>query len=106
MNPGQLTRFRGRVQTELESLFPTTVRVGASADLAAARWTRSTGGTTELAGILPSCDVAFRIRRTLLAGITITPERTLVVEGAKTYRVLKVRDAIGDPALMLECKEA
>jgi hypothetical protein len=108
ISPAQLAQRRAQATRMVEQSFPTKLSIGGHADLPAARWSSSSGGTSELAGLLPTCDRVFRIRLDVLAAhsIKLVPERTTVIENGVTYRIERVRSANGDPALLLECKAA
>lgn len=105
ISAAQLAQRRTQATRLIETAFPTTITIAGGSPIAAARWSAGSGGDSELAGILPTADVAFRVRRELLTSTPIIPERTTLVEtNGGTYRVERVRDALGDPAIVLECK--
>lgn len=90
----------------IEQTFLTSLLI-AGHTVPAARFKSVTGTTAELSGLLSDCDVSWRIRRDAIpAGVTLTPERTIISEGGKTYRVAKIHDPVGDPCLTVEAKES
>lgn len=100
----QIAQRRLQATQLVETAFATTITIGAHADLPAARWTHTTGADPEMAGLLGTHDIIFRVRTEVLTGITIEAERTIITEAGKNYRVKLVRSALGDPALVLACK--
>lgn len=106
MNAGQLSRLRSWATRQIERAFPVDIVVSGHS-IPAARFKLVTGGSSELSGLMADCDASWRIRREVIpTGVAIVPERTIVVEGGKSYRVSKVHDSVGDPALVVEGKEA
>ena len=106
MGATQLARLRARASATIEKTFPTSITIAGHV-IPAARFKATAAVTNELTGLLPDCDISWRIRREVIpAGVVIRPERTLVVEGEKTYRVAKVHDPVGDPCITVEGKEA
>ncbi len=106
ISAAQAARFRQAGTRAIEEAFPTTIRIGTGAEIAAARWSNSVGGAMELPGVLATYDTAFRVRRELIVGgvAAIHPERTRITEDGKVFRVERVREAKGDDAVVLECK--
>lgn len=106
ISSGQLLRFRAKATTALEQAFPTKIKIDGGAEIDAARWSGSSGVDPEMAGLLPTFDVSFRVRRALIEGgvDAVKIQRTKIEEDGKTYRVERVRDARGDLAVVLECK--
>lgn len=102
----QLANLRQRATEQIEEVFPTTISIGAHANLPAARWSQGGSAGSELAGLLATYDLAIRVRLDVLTGIPVIPERTTIIEDGKTYRVERIRSAKGDPAIILECKAA
>jgi len=106
MSPGQLARLRSRAAAAIEKVFLTSITIGTHT-IPAARFKATQAVANELTGLMPDCDVSWRIRRDVIpTGVTIRPERTTIVEGEKTYRVAKVHDPVGDPCIVVEAKEA
>lgn len=101
-----LARFRSRASAVISATFPTVIAIGDRVDIPAARWTLTRSKTNELAGLLPTPDVAIRVARAAIAGITITEGRTTLTEDDLTMRVNRIRDAKGDPGIVLECEAA
>lgn len=102
----QLARLRARAAATIEKTFLTSIVI-AGHTIPAARFKSTQAVTNELSGLLADSDISWRIRRDAIpAGVTIRPERTIVSEGDKTYRVAKVHDPVGDPCITVEGKEA
>ena len=100
----QLARFRSLASTVISATFPTIIAIGDRVDIPAARWSLTRGVESELAGLMPSPDVAIRVERAAIAGLTMTEGRTTLIEDGREMRVSRVRDAKGDPGIVLECK--
>lgn len=104
ISQAQLTQRRASASAAIQEVFATTITIGPHADLPAARWGSAKSAAGELAGFLATYDLAIRVDRAVLTGIPIVPERTQLTEGGKNYRVERIREAKGDPGLILECK--
>lgn len=101
-----LANIRAKAARTIEDVFAVEISIG-DAVIPAARSRATQGGTNELAGVLSDLSVGYRIRREAIPGGTvITPKTTIIVEGDRRYRVQKVHDTVGDPALYVECEEA
>lgn len=104
ISQAQLRQRREQLTREIEAFCPTTITIGAHADIKASRWSASSSAALQLAGFLPTTDLVVRIRRTLLAGITIKLEHTTFIEEGKQYRFERARDLKDDPCIVYECK--
>jgi hypothetical protein len=108
MSPQTLVNIRNRASLQIEGAFQTAISIQgmeAGVTIPASRFHSQDAVTDELAGLLASYDAAYRVRRCVIpAGIEINPGRTTLVENGNSYRIEKVRDANGDPCLVLQCK--
>lgn len=104
ISSAQLSNLRARASSILAATFPTVIAIGDRTDIPAARWSLARSAEHELAGLLPSPDVAIRVERAAIEGLTITEGRTKLIEDGREMRVQRIRDAKGDPGLVLECK--
>lgn len=106
VSPRQLANFRARASAMLAATFPTAITIGERVDIPAARWSLTRGERPELAGLMPTSVIAIRVERAAIAGLNIVEGRTQLVEDGRHFRINQVRDAKGDPALVLECTAA
>ncbi len=97
--------FMAEATQFIEGLLPTVLTFDDDdTSIVGARWSSAKSAEGELSGLLPSRDISFRVRRELLAGIALVCETTTITEGGVSYRLTRIREAQGDPALVLECK--
>ena len=99
----QLAGVRARASAIIAATFPTTFSIGERVEIPAARWSLARSEKSELSGLLPTSSVAFRVDREALTGITLTEGVTRLTEDGRDFRITQVRDAKGDPGLVLEC---
>lgn len=102
----QLGALRAKASAVLGGTFPTVIAIGDRVDIPAARWGNVRSEKSELAGLMPTSAAAFRVERVALAGLAIEEGITRLVEDGRHFRVSQVRDAKGDPGLVLECTAA
>jgi hypothetical protein len=103
ISPTQLNSFRKLASRIIAQTFPTELTIHGHAPFPAARWGSTSSASPELAGLFTGCDIVFRIERTDIP-VEIKAEKTQVSELGKTYRVEQIRDALGDPAIVIGCK--
>jgi hypothetical protein len=99
----QLARRRASAARAIAAAFATVIRIEDGPEIEAARWNASTSAGAEGAGLLPVADVSFRIPRNVAADYTLRSEVTRITEGEVTFRLMRTREAVGDPWLVLEC---
>jgi len=105
----QLAQRREWANRTLAATFPTTITIGNHANIPAARWGAARAAANQPLGlILPTVDLTIRVGREELTNrnITIVESKTRFVEGGTTYVVERVREAKGDPGLLIEGKRA
>lgn len=100
----QLNALRARASAIIAGTFPTVVSIADRTEIPAARWSLNSGVEHELAGLMPSPDVSIRVERVAISGLTIVAGRTTLTEDGRTMRITRIRDAKGDPGIVLECK--
>lgn len=109
MSAAQLQQLRGTMHRTIADTFPTTITIGEHDDIPAARWSAAKAAANQPLGlILPTVDLTIRVARADLTSrsITIVENKTRFSEGGVTYVVEKVREAKGDPGLLLEGRRA
>ncbi|MEQ1862323.1 MAG: hypothetical protein ABMA13_20585 [Chthoniobacteraceae bacterium] len=105
----QLAAVRGTAHRALAEVFATTIAIGQHVEIPAARWQAIKAGRNEPDGlILPTADIVVRVARDELSqrNITLVPDQTKFVEGGVTYLLSRIRDAKGDPGIVLEGRTA
>lgn len=104
----QAAAFRETATREIEQGFPTAIVFDddeTQTPVACARWSLVTGMNPELAGLMPTGDVAFRIRlASIPAGVKIVDQKTRLKEDGIPFRVEHHRTGKNDPSIVLECK--
>lgn len=100
---GQLNRARASAARAIAAEFATVIRIEDGPQIQACRWNSSESAGAEGAGLLLVADITFRIPRTVAENYTLQSMATKIHEGERSFRLLRIREATGDPWLVLEC---
>lgn len=109
ISPAQLANRRGMATRVIQDTFPTVIAIGEHTNIPAARFSASRGGKTEDdALVLPVADIAVRVVLSEISsrGIQLIQEKTIFTESGVRYVLARIRDAKGDPAIVLEGRAA